>query len=218
MRYDTSTFGSTYGLANDRVLGANDETLRPKSSRLTYLSSCSAFTSLSHRVKISFLTCLLPPRAANDGSGSPPRQQHNPASVAIAPTIPTAATALTSRIYTTMFRRVQDTLEPDPSFPAHLKELGFFINLSGGIRMINSPEKPYVYHATNNERVNEVRREAMQGTFQRKLNQPQLTHHSLSAQGSREAPVLSRSRVYSPSRLCHDQAQWSTCTYPCSTA
>jgi hypothetical protein len=139
--------------------------LRPQSSRLTYLNSCSAFTSLSHRVNISFLNCLLSPRAANDGSGNPPCQQQNPASVAIAPTIPTPATALTSRIYITMFRRVQDTLEPDPSFPAHLKELGFFINLSGGIRMINSPEKPYVYHATNNERVNEVRREAMQGTF-----------------------------------------------------
>ncbi|RYO19681.1 hypothetical protein AA0121_g4173 [Alternaria tenuissima] len=54
-----------------------------------------------------------------------------------------------------MFRRIENTLEPDPSFPANLKELGFFINSSGDIRMINAPEKPYVYHATNNDRVNE---------------------------------------------------------------
>ncbi|CAN9182392.1 unnamed protein product [Alternaria alternata] len=56
-----------------------------------------------------------------------------------------------------MFRRIENTLEPDPPFPANLKELGFFINSSGDIRMINAPEKPYVYHATNNDRVNEVR-------------------------------------------------------------
>ncbi|CAG5177687.1 uncharacterized protein ALTATR162_LOCUS8337 [Alternaria atra] len=56
-----------------------------------------------------------------------------------------------------MFRRIEDTLEPDPSFPADLSKLGFFINISGDIRMINAPEKPYVYHATNNERVNEMR-------------------------------------------------------------
>lgn len=39
----------------------------------------------------------------------------------------------------------------------------FFINDVGQIRMIDAPEKPYVFHSTNNERVNEVRREAMQG-------------------------------------------------------
>jgi hypothetical protein len=117
-----------------------------------------------------------------------------------------------------MFRRIEDTLEPDPSFPADLNQLGFFINLSGDIRMIDAPEKPYVYHATNNERVNEVRREAMQSTFQLPLKHSQLTHHSLPAQGSREAPVLPWPRVHPSSWLRHDQAQWSACTYPCSTA
>jgi hypothetical protein len=71
-----------------------------------------------------------------------------------------------------MFRRIEDTLEPDPSFSADLRELGFFINTSGHIRMIDAPEKPYVYHATNNERVNEVRREAMQSKFHLPLNNP----------------------------------------------
>ncbi|KAI4615425.1 uncharacterized protein J4E87_009103 [Alternaria ethzedia] len=59
-----------------------------------------------------------------------------------------------------------------------LNQLGFFINLSGDIRMIDAPEKPYVYHATNNERVNEVRREAMQ-TCQRKEAEKRLSYLGL---------------------------------------
>ena len=88
-----------------------------------------------------------------------------------------------------MFRRIEDTLEPDPSFPADLSKLGFFINISGDIRMINAPEKPYVYHATNNERVNEMRREAMQSKSQFSLKKLWLTCYSLPAQRSREASV-----------------------------
>lgn len=68
-----------------------------------------------------------------------------------------------------MFRRVENSLEPDPSFPADLKTLGFYINKTGGIRMIEAPEKQYVYHSTNNERVNEVRREAMQSESRRHI-------------------------------------------------
>jgi hypothetical protein len=41
----------------------------------------------------------------------------------------------------------------------------FFINNLGHIRMIEAPDKEYVFHCTNDERVNELRREAMQGTF-----------------------------------------------------
>ena len=115
-----------------------------------------------------------------------------------------------------MFRRIENTLEPDPSFPANLKELGFFINSSGDIRMINAPEKPYVYHATNNDRVNEVRREAMQSKFQLSLRRLQLICQSLSTQGSGAASVLPWSQLYPPSRLRHDQAQRPACTYPCA--
>lgn len=39
----------------------------------------------------------------------------------------------------------------------------FFVNHHGQIRMVEAPDKEYVFHATNNERVNELRREAMQG-------------------------------------------------------
>ncbi|CAA9965230.1 hypothetical protein PTMSG1_08589 [Pyrenophora teres f. maculata] len=74
-----------------------------------------------------------------------------------------------------MFVRVEDSLPADPSFPADLKELGYFINKTGGIRRINAPEKQFVYHATNNERVNEVRREAMQ-TCQRKEAEKRLSY------------------------------------------
>ena len=31
--------------------------------------------------------------------------------------------------------------------------------------MIDAPDKHYVFHSTNNERVNEVRREAMQSKY-----------------------------------------------------
>lgn len=61
-----------------------------------------------------------------------------------------------------MFRRIEDTMQADPSLPADLKELGFFINDTGHIRLINAPDKPFVFNATNNERVNEVRREVFQ--------------------------------------------------------
>jgi hypothetical protein len=37
------------------------------------------------------------------------------------------------------------------------------VNNLGHIRMIEAPDKEYVFHATNNERMNELRREAMQG-------------------------------------------------------
>ncbi|KAF1913480.1 Arb2 domain-containing protein [Ampelomyces quisqualis] len=62
-----------------------------------------------------------------------------------------------------MFRRQEDTMDPDPVYEADLKALGFFVNQDGQIRMIDAPDKEYVFYATNNERVNELRREAMQG-------------------------------------------------------
>ncbi|KAJ4988944.1 Arb2 domain-containing protein [Stagonosporopsis vannaccii] len=60
-----------------------------------------------------------------------------------------------------MFRRKEDTIAPDAYYPANLKELGFFINQVGHIRMIDAPEKPFVFNATNIERHNEVRNEAL---------------------------------------------------------
>ncbi|KAL1797042.1 hypothetical protein ACET3X_005582 [Alternaria dauci] len=93
-----------------------------------------------------------------------------------------------------MFRRVENTLEPDPSFPADLKELGFFINSSGDIRMINAPEKPYVYHATNNDRVNEVRpcqrREAEKRLSYLGLNRIHLPDFTVTKPNGPHVPIL----------------------------
>ncbi|EUC41268.1 hypothetical protein COCMIDRAFT_106590 [Bipolaris oryzae ATCC 44560] len=68
-----------------------------------------------------------------------------------------------------MFRRVENTMKADPSYPADLKQLGFFINDTGHIRMIDAPNRPHTYCVTNNERVNEVRCEAMHACQRREV-------------------------------------------------
>ncbi|KAF2275089.1 uncharacterized protein EI97DRAFT_87539 [Westerdykella ornata] len=59
-----------------------------------------------------------------------------------------------------MFRLQESNLPKDPKFPADLKELGFFINEAGQFCMINYPDKFFQYYYSNNERVNNARREA----------------------------------------------------------
>ncbi|KAF2265388.1 hypothetical protein CC78DRAFT_200559 [Lojkania enalia] len=61
-----------------------------------------------------------------------------------------------------MFRRNERGLPRDASYPADLKKLGYFINTDGHIRMIDYPDKDFLYHFSNNDRHNEVHREAMQ--------------------------------------------------------
>ena len=39
----------------------------------------------------------------------------------------------------------------------------FFVNDVGQVRMVGAPAKDFVYYSTNDDRVNEVRREAMWG-------------------------------------------------------
>ncbi|KAH7563069.1 hypothetical protein BM1_00116 [Bipolaris maydis] len=69
-------------------------------------------------------------------------------------------------------------MKADPSYPADLKQLGFFINDTGHIRMIDAPDKPHTYCVTNNERVNEVRCEAMH-TCQRREVEARLSRLGL---------------------------------------
>jgi hypothetical protein len=62
-----------------------------------------------------------------------------------------------------MFRRLSGSLPKDPSFPADLKKLGYFINENDEIRMIDHPENKFVYSIDKNERVNDMHEEAMNG-------------------------------------------------------
>ncbi|KAF2679454.1 hypothetical protein K458DRAFT_346779 [Lentithecium fluviatile CBS 122367] len=62
-----------------------------------------------------------------------------------------------------MFRRQEDTLDPDATYPADLKVLGYFIDNTnhGCIRNSKAPDQFFDFYYTNNERHNEVRGEAM---------------------------------------------------------
>lgn len=60
-----------------------------------------------------------------------------------------------------MFRRLPNKLPPDPSFPADLAKLGYFINDKDQIRQIANPDQKYQYKINRNDRVNDVYREAM---------------------------------------------------------
>ncbi|KAF2109754.1 Arb2 domain-containing protein [Lophiotrema nucula] len=61
-----------------------------------------------------------------------------------------------------MFRRAEDGLPPDAFYPANLKALGFFVNGTGHVRKIKYPDKNFDYRFSNNDRHNDVRREAFQ--------------------------------------------------------
>ena len=62
-----------------------------------------------------------------------------------------------------MFRRLPGSLPEDPKFPADLNELGYFINEKSQIRKIDKPDETFHFHITNNDRYNEVHREAANG-------------------------------------------------------
>ena len=70
-----------------------------------------------------------------------------------------------------------------------LTQRSFFINKLGHIRMIEAPEKSFVFNSTNNDRHNEVRNEALHGVY---------TSGSLFAQASANtdsSPACSRVEV-----------------------
>ncbi|KEF58710.1 uncharacterized protein A1O9_06636 [Exophiala aquamarina CBS 119918] len=55
-----------------------------------------------------------------------------------------------------MFRRLPQTLPADPSFPADLAQLGFFVNDNDQIRQIKNPAQKFQYKMNANERVNQA--------------------------------------------------------------
>jgi hypothetical protein len=79
--------------------------------------------------------------------------------------------------------------------------------------MITAPDKQYVFHSTNNDRVNEVIREAMQSKYELSSKCPPLTYPSLPAQGDREAPVASWTQLHPSPQVRHGQAQQPACPH-----
>lgn len=59
-----------------------------------------------------------------------------------------------------MFRRRFQSLPPDPIFEPDLQKLGFFINGEDQIRRIQHPEMKFQYKVNQNDRWNEVHKEA----------------------------------------------------------
>jgi len=62
-----------------------------------------------------------------------------------------------------MFRRLKGSLPKDPEFPANLTNLGYFINEMSQIKSIWKPDDNFNFFITNNDRYNEIHREAVFG-------------------------------------------------------
>ncbi|KAF2803029.1 uncharacterized protein BDZ99DRAFT_454313 [Mytilinidion resinicola] len=60
-----------------------------------------------------------------------------------------------------MFRLREGGVEPDPVYPANLKELGYFVTDEGFIKLIEDPRLNFNFYHTTDPRHNEVHREAM---------------------------------------------------------
>ncbi|KAK5131273.1 hypothetical protein LTR08_001178 [Meristemomyces frigidus] len=60
-----------------------------------------------------------------------------------------------------MFRRTTDNLPKDPSYPADLTSLGYKLNSESQIVEIDKPAQFFTFYATDNDRANEVHKEAM---------------------------------------------------------
>lgn len=60
-----------------------------------------------------------------------------------------------------MFVRLDKNLPEDPSYPADLTALGYKVNENGEFVKISSPNEHFTFFISDNERVNEVHKEAM---------------------------------------------------------
>ncbi|KAL9619642.1 MAG: hypothetical protein Q9160_005748 [Pyrenula sp. 1 TL-2023] len=66
-----------------------------------------------------------------------------------------------------MFRRLSNSLPPDPAFPDDIEKLGYFINDHDQIRMISEPKSGFKYVISKNDRVNDNHKEAMNACIRR---------------------------------------------------
>jgi hypothetical protein len=62
-----------------------------------------------------------------------------------------------------MFSRRLKSFPTDPAFPKTLAELGYFVNEKSQVKSIRKPDQDFIYKITDNDRYNEVRREALNG-------------------------------------------------------
>ena len=69
-----------------------------------------------------------------------------------------------------MFRRLAGGLPEDPSWTADLTMLGYFINDEGQIRRLRKPDQRFLFKVTDNDRFNEVHKEAFHSEFALILN------------------------------------------------
>ena len=60
-----------------------------------------------------------------------------------------------------MFRRTNNNLPKDPNYPADLTSLGYKLNANNQIVELANPANYFTFYATDNDRANEVRKEAM---------------------------------------------------------
>ncbi|PKY06589.1 hypothetical protein P168DRAFT_288525 [Aspergillus campestris IBT 28561] len=70
-----------------------------------------------------------------------------------------------------MFVFNRGDLPPDPSFPADLKQLGYFINDRDQIRKISDPKQEFQFKINKNDRWNETQREAMNACIREIVSQ-----------------------------------------------
>lgn len=63
-----------------------------------------------------------------------------------------------------MFRRKSAALPADPAYPADLKTLGYKLNDKGQFVSTDGSGGSFKFWITDNDRANEVRKEAMHGT------------------------------------------------------
>ena len=62
-----------------------------------------------------------------------------------------------------MFRRLEKSLPREPKFPKDLAEQGFCVTDSGLVRKIELPNERFLFRISDNERYNELHREAHHG-------------------------------------------------------
>ncbi|KAF2146247.1 uncharacterized protein K452DRAFT_355671 [Aplosporella prunicola CBS 121167] len=70
-----------------------------------------------------------------------------------------------------MFRLREQGMPVDPAYPSDLRQLGYFINAESNVKQIQPPHDFFIYKISNNERVNDVYREAMNECIRKEIVQ-----------------------------------------------